>query len=304
MSLALAMPPTQQSQISAGVYLQHMTQRLKQGGCQTPRLDARLLLEYAYHNHFASDTPQDMPQRDCMLDAALLAECDSLVARRLAGEPVSRIRRWREFWSMEFALSPGCLDPRPDSETLVEAAIASLKKYTAQSQPVIIDYGTGCGCLLIAILADIKHAYGIGLDCAEDAIATATHNASRLGVGGRTRMLVSHWCHGLDSGTQAELIIANPPYIASGDMAGLPREVRLYDPSLALDGGVDGLRAMREILPRIKTRLKPNGLALIEIGTGQHPEVVGLAKQHGLAHQQQWCDLSGIVRVLGFAHAH
>lgn len=294
--------------ISAGVVLQTMTQQLAQAGCPSPRLDARLLLQHAWASVYARGYARGYARDyayDLMLDEAVLAECAALLARRLAGEPISRMRGTREFWSLEFALSPQCLDPRPDSETLVAAAIEILKKTTSSQQPLIIDYGTGSGCLLVAILSEIPHARGIGLDCASTAIATATKNAEALGVGGRTRMLVSNWCDELDKADtkadiKADMIIANPPYIASDDIARLSPEVRLYDPPLALDGGADGLEAMRAILPRIKKRLNGNGTALVEIGVGQKSAVVGLAKQHGLQCMGEWCDLAGTIRVLGF----
>ena len=293
--------PQLSTSISAGGLVQSMTQQLAKAGCLSPRLDARLLLQHAYATVYGrayANTPAKQYAYDLMVDAAVQTECAGLLTRRMAGEPISRIRGTREFWSLDFALSPQCLDPRADSETLVAAAIEVLNK---TASPLIIDYGTGSGCLLIAILSEIPQARGIGLDCAAGAIATATSNAEALGVGGRTRMLVSHWCDALgEADPKPDMIIANPPYIASDAIAGLAPEVRLYDPHLALDGGGDGLAAWRAILPRIQKRLADNGTALVEIGAGQKSAVVGLAKQHGLNYIQEWCDLAGIVRVLGF----
>lgn len=273
-----------------------MATRLAEAGCATPRLDARLLLQHALAGG------GDFSGRETQ------ARCDSFMARRAGGEPVSRILGVREFWSLPFKLTPACLDPRPDSETLVEAALECLAcgKLRDVAAPFILDYGTGSGCLLIAILHECQRAHGIGLDCAADAIVAARANAAALGVAGRAVMLTSHWCDGLDGWQQpkADVIVANVPYIPSDDIADLAREVRLYDPRLALDGGEDGFEAWREVLPRIKKRLATHGhgVALCEIGVGQKSTMVRLAKTAGLVYQKQWCDLTGRVRVLAFGH--
>lgn len=272
--------------------LSQLTAQLKTADIETPLLDARLLVGLAL-----GQDRQVYAHEDIALDGDMIARLEALVARRLAGAPISRIRGWREFWSMRFDLSPDCLDPRPDSETLVVAALEQQKHQP--TAPLMIDYGTGSGCLLLAILSEWSEASGIGLDQSSDAIATATANARRHRLEGRARFVVSDWCAAIKRDVTADIIISNPPYIPTHAIKTLTSEVRNYDPLLALDGGPDGYAAWRVILPKISARLKPQGMALVEIGQGQECSVTALAKDYGLICHQQWRDLSGIIRVLG-----
>jgi release factor glutamine methyltransferase len=272
--------------------LAQLAAQLDAAEIDTPVLDARLLVGLA----LGLDR-QIYPHEDINLTADTLNQLNTLVDRRLSGEPISRMRGWREFWSMRFDISPACLDPRPDSETLVAAALEQRQVF--HSSPLIIDYGTGSGCLLLAVLSEWPEATGIGLDLNPDAIVMAISNAGRHELETRTQMLVSNWCDAIDAGIKADIILANPPYIPTPDMQKLDKDVRDFDPDLALDGGDDGLYAWRALLPRIEQRLSSGGIALVEIGKGQEKAISALAGVSALVVTHQWHDLSGTLRVLG-----
>ncbi len=270
-------------------------ERLAEAGVAVPWLEARLLVGLALGGAVYS-------HEDVVLDAVAEARLEALLVRRLKGEPLSRMRGWREFWSMRFGINDACLDPRPDSEVLVAAAIAYCHA-SSKAQLNIWDYGTGSGCLLLAVLAHCQNAHGLGaaglgLDCQKGAIAMAQKNAlaHRLAA----KWLVSHWCDALDENAQADVILANPPYIATPELAGLAREVRDFEPLLALDGGVDGLGAWRQLMPRFVRRLGADGAAFVEIGAGQESAVIGLAACHDLCVKATYRDINGIIRVLEF----
>ena len=265
-------------------------ERLAEAGVAVPWLEARLLVGLALGGAVYS-------HEDVVLDAVAEARLEALLARRLKGEPISRMRGWREFWSMRFAINDACLDPRPDSETLVAAAIAYCHA-SSQSRLNIWDYGTGSGCLLLAVLAHCQNAHGLGLDCQKGAIAMAQKNALAHGLA--AKWLVSHWCDALDENAKADVILANPPYIATAELAGLMPEVREFEPRLALDGGVDGLESWRQLMPRFSRRLGADGAVFVEIGAGQESAVIGLAARHDLCVKARYCDLNGIIRVVEF----
>ena len=270
-------------------------ERLAEAGVAVPWLEARLLVGLALGGAVYS-------HEDVVLDAVVEARLEALLVRRLKGEPLSRMRGWREFWSMRFGINAACLDPRPDSETLVAAAIAYCHA-SPKPQLNIWDYGTGSGCLLLAVLAHCENArglgaVGLGLDCQKGAIAMARENALAHGLA--AKWLVSHWCDALDENAQADMILANPPYIATPELDGLAPEVRDFEPLLALDGGVDGLEAWRQLMPRFSRRLCADGAVFAEIGAGQESAVIGLAACHDLCVKARYCDLHGIIRVVEF----
>jgi release factor glutamine methyltransferase len=215
-----------------------------------------------------------------------------LLRRAVAHEPLSRILGVREFWGLEFALSPDTLDPRPETETVVEAVVARLAE---RDRPYrLLDLGTGSGCLLLALLSEFREASGIGVDRAFGAVAAARRNAERLGLGARARFAVGDWSSALAGGFDA--IVANPPYVESAEMMRLPREVRDYDPALALDGGPDGLDAYRAIAADVPRVLAPGGLFACEIGVGQNETVAGIIEASGLVIAAIVPDLAGIAR--------
>ena len=274
-------------------------ERLAEAGVAVPWLEARLLVGLALGKEGAVYSHEDV-----VMDGAVEARLEALLVRRLKGEPLSRMRGWREFWSMRFAINDACLDPRPDSEVLVAAAIAYCHA-SSKARLNIWDYGTGSGCLLLAVLAHCQNAHGLGaaglgLDCQKGAIAMAQKNALAHGLDSRAQWLVSHWCDALDENARADVILANPPYIATPELDGLAPEVRGFEPRLALDGGVDGLEAWRQLMPRFARRLCADGAVFAEIGAGQESAVIGLAASHDLCVKATYRDINGIIRVLEF----
>jgi release factor glutamine methyltransferase len=239
--------------------------------------------------------------------AAWLASPDALIGdpsrarafseRRLAGEPLSRIVGAREFWSFDFSLSPDVLDPRADTETLVEAALAAFAARKNERLRVL-DFGVGSGAILAALLSELPVACGIGVDKNPAAAALASENLARLGLASRASVLVSDWGAALDE-TRFDLIVSNPPYIASADIATLAAEVRDHDPRLALDGGEDGLDAYRALAPDIARRLAPEGgRFFVEIGAGQAWDVQAIFAAAALTEQSVVKDLAGHDRVV------
>lgn len=259
---------------------------LKRAGIVDFTFEARILVE-------------DLAGGGEQLDEAASERLNDAIVRRLAGEPLWRILGAREFWGLSFALSPGTLEPRPDSETLIEAALIHLASRRHETLRML-DLGTGTGCLLIATLREFPQASGIGIDLSPDAVATATGNAARNGLGERAAFRQGDWTSGIDE--SFDLILSNPPYIGSSEIAGLDRAVREHDPLLALDGGPDGFDAYRALAATLPDHLKPKGRAIMEIGAGQEEGVVALMRQAGLRHLDSRRDLGGHIRALVFGH--
>ncbi|MCO4055702.1 MAG: peptide chain release factor N(5)-glutamine methyltransferase [Bosea sp.] len=254
--------------------------------------DARTLLRHA-----AGLVPIDLAARgDVPLTAAEAARFEALIARRVTREPVGRILGSRSFWGLNFTLSPDTLEPRDDSETVILKALALLGPRRAKPLS-ILDLGTGTGCLLVALLHECPHAQGLGVDISEGALATARANAGANGVEGRCRWRQGNWATGLDG--SFDLIISNPPYIRTADMAALEPEVRAHDPSAALHGGVDGLEAYRVIIAALPRLLAHEGMAVLEIGAGQGDAIRALAAAQGLMGHSARHDLGGHERAIG-----
>ncbi|AOO80781.1 peptide chain release factor N(5)-glutamine methyltransferase [Bosea vaviloviae] len=268
----------------------NLAARLREAGVETAAMDARILVEAAMGENADLDPLQP-------LDAAMLGRLDSFATRRLAGEPVWRILGEREFWSLPFRLSPATLEPRPDSETIVEAALGVLAERRDQAIS-ILDLGTGTGCLLVALLSECKAARGVGVDLSEEACETAAGNAERNGVGARARFRQGDWMAGLSE--RFDLIVSNPPYIPAGDIAGLDAAVREHDPLRALDGGEDGLVAYRALAAGLPRQIAPGGAVVLEIGAGQEADVVAIMAAMGLVHRGSRRDLGGHTRALIF----
>ena len=228
------------------------------------------------------------------LSAAEAAQLAAMLQRLTRHEPFSRIVGLREFWGLDFLLSADTLDPRPESEGIVEAVLARLPDRTAAYR--FLDLGTGTGCLLLALLSEFPAASGIGVDIAAGAAATARHNAQRLGLGERACFLAADWASGVNA--RFDAIVANPPYIATGAIAGLMPEVRDHDPPRALDGGADGLAAYRAITPDLPRLLAPAGLFVAEIGAGQADAVAEILQRSGLRLDGLLPDLAGIARIV------
>jgi release factor glutamine methyltransferase len=256
------------------------------GIADNPRLEARLLLAHAL-GVTRNDLIRD-PDRP--VDVTVFG---TLLARRAVREPLALIIGRREFWSMEFQVSPVTLIPRPDSETLIEAALAVVADACAPRK--IIDLGTGTGCLLLALLKEFPSAFGIGLDLSADAATLAKANAMHLGLANRAAFVAGDWTDAISG--RFDLIISNPPYIRGSDIAALMPEVACHEPKRALDGGLDGYDAYRAIIPKLKHHLEPNGTAILELGFGQAEYVTDLAREAGLKPSLR-LDLTKIPRAI------
>ncbi|MFG1345783.1 peptide chain release factor N(5)-glutamine methyltransferase [Xanthobacter autotrophicus DSM 431] len=274
-----------------GALRRQMATALAGAGLDTPDLDARLLLAHALGLE-----PQALLVRaDDPVPEDAAAAARTLLDRRLAGEPVGRILGHRAFWTLDLQLSPDTLEPRPDTETVVEAALALFPDKAAPLR--ILDLGTGTGAILAAVLVERPNAFGIGLDRAEGAARTARANLARAGLAGRSAVLVGDWGAALAGGF--DLVVSNPPYITIAAMADLAPDVRLFDPELALVAGAEGLDAYRAIAADLPRLLKAGGRAVLELGIGQEEAVAALFRAAGLeVPGPARRDLGGVPRAL------
>ena len=270
-----------------------LAQTLRLAGIEEPEVDARALLGHALQLERA----QLISHSERILDAHEVAAISAFAARRLKREPVSRIIGRREFWNVMLRLSPAVLDPRPETETVVEAALDAVASAALRMKRLrILDIGTGSGALLLALLAELPNAVGTGTDISTAALVVARANAERNSLAGRCTFLACDIAAGLNG--PFDLIVSNPPYIAHGDIASLAPEVRDYDPALALDGGNDGLDGYRAIAAQAVPLLAPGGRLLVELGGGQEAAVRALFTKAGLAVAPARHDLAGIPRAL------
>jgi release factor glutamine methyltransferase len=256
-------------------WLAEAERRLAEAGIESARLDAQILIAAVLGGdpgalRFAEDHPVE--SRDGQ-------RIENFLRRRAkTREPVSRILGKREFWSLDFRITPAVLDPRPDSETLIEAALACFPNRAAPL--AVLDLGTGSGCLLLAALSEFPNAAGLGVDASEKALAVAAENAERLGLAERVEFRKSDWGGAVSEAF--DLVLCNPPYIAEAERAALAPEVARHDPPAALFAGPDGLDAYRAILPDLPRLLAPEGRAVFEIGATQAAAVSDIARAAGL----------------------
>jgi len=273
---------------TVGDVLATASARLAAAGIAAPRHEARLIVALALG--VEPGTVVGWPERP--VEPVRAAAAAALTERRSRGEPFSRLRGKREFWSLDFALSPDTLDPRPDSETLIAAALGDIPDRAAPLR--VVDFGTGTGCLLLALLSELPHATGIGIDIVPGAVAMARENAAALGLAARAEFRIGSGDTRIEAG--ADVILANPPYIASSEVGRLPQEVLAFDPVTALDGGPDGLFAFRALGAAIRGLLAPAGRAYIEIGAGQGWQVARILGESGLTARATFRDLADIER--------
>lgn len=250
--------------------LQEAAAALRAAGIAQPRREARWLAE----------------------DAADMHSFRALLARRAAREPMAFLRGRQGFWTLDLEVSPVTLIPRPDSETLISAALTARPDRNAVRR--ILDLGTGTGCLLLAALTEFPAAYGIGVDLAPAAAALAARNARATGLAGRCAVVCGDWAAALAG--RFDLVLCNPPYIESAAIAALMPEVARHEPRRALDGGPDGLHAYRAVLAALPRLLAPGGIAVLELGAGQAGAVAALARAAGFGPPVLSHDLAGIAR--------
>ena len=268
-----------------------LAEAFTKAGIEDATIDARLLLcAAAGFDHSALIRDPDLPIEEEAAELAL-----AMARRRLAREPVSRILGERSFWSFDLLVTPAVLDPRPDTETVVDGALELLAERQGEALS-ILDLGTGSGALLCALLDVFPQARGLGVDLSKEACAVARENLARCDLAPRGQVRQGSWEAGLPG--PYDLVVSNPPYIETAALAGLDPEVRLYDPPLALDGGPDGLTAYRDICALLPGLVAPGGFAIFEVGLGQAEAVAALLSSQGFENVRAKRDLAGVERAI------
>jgi release factor glutamine methyltransferase len=267
-------------------------QRLENAGCASPALDARLLLAEVLG--VSQEALLTNPEQ--CLSSDTLRDVERLIQRREKREPIAYILGVQEFWGHAFVVDHHTLIPRPDTETLIEAVLSLIPE--AQTPLRVLDLGTGSGCLLLTLLAHYPLATGVGVDQSEGALAVARENAQRLGVLERAQLLRSDWDKELSSIERFSLVVSNPPYIPCGQS--LMPDVAAFEPEAALFAGEDGLAEYRRLAAIIPHRLVPEGIAVLEAGSGQAEAIKEIFESQGMIWQHNVADLQGIERAVVF----
>lgn len=269
----------------------NLARALAGSGIESAQIDARVLLCAALEIEHA----ELICESASPLGAAGAEALQAFAMRRLRREPVARITGFREFWRSQFQIGPAVLDPRPETEALIEAVLERAKEHPRKAWR-ILDLGTGSGAILCSLLLSLPGSFGIGVDISPAACETARANVDSLELSQRGLIVCGNWAQAL--GGRFDLIVSNPPYVASRELRVLAPEVRDYDPRLALDGGEDGLSAYREIIPRLPELLAPGGLAAVEIGARQKSHVEALMQEALGPEVESHLDLGGRWRVV------
>ena len=278
-----------------GAVLAALRNRLRDAGVDNPDADARLLVGSVME----CDAGGFILRSGEAVGAPALARLDQITARRLAGEPVHRILGRRAFYDHEFALSPETLEPRADTEALVELCRQPIEAVLSERGTCLLaDVGTGTGAIAVSLLALYPRLQALAIDLSPGALVTACGNAASAGVDARFHAVASDYLSAI--GAPLDIVVSNPPYIRSGDIAGLAREVRDYDPRLALDGGDDGLDAYRVLAQQAALLLRQPGHAVMEIGQGQASDICNIFSGSGLELAESKDDLSGTMRAMWF----
>jgi len=269
------------------IALREAIAQLTAAGVETPDRDARLLMQWTEGIDAAAliaspEIALSHPKR--------LAQA---IEQRSARKPVSKIIGYRDFWSHRFIVTPDVLDPRPETETIIEAVLDITPRLVA---PKILDLGTGSGCILLTLLSEFTLSQGVGIDSSPAALSVAKQNAEALGVADRAKFLLSNWFEALDD--TFDLVVCNPPYISTSEGTLLAPEVARWDPEAALFAGMDGLHAYRGIANGLATVLKPDGVAFFEVGIGQSGAVTDLLREVGFGRITSRLDLAGVERCI------
>lgn len=275
--------------------LRRAAARLAEAGIETARLDAEILLAAT----LGLERLDLLMTLDRQLDPAQVKAFEQNMERRCRREPVSHILGHREFWSLDFKVTADTLTPRPDSETLIEAALNWLERRgLSRRAPLrILDLGTGSGCLLLALLSELPNSYGIGVDRSAAALDVARENAARLHLAHRAGFMLGDWASAI-GGATFDIILSNPPYIPAADIPALAPEVRQFEPMSALVAGADGLSDYRRLAPELARLMSPAGAAFLEIGAGQAQDVVNILISAGAYECRVHKDLSGLDRCI------
>jgi release factor glutamine methyltransferase len=278
--------------VTLGDLLKDGAARLARAGIDGAAREVRLLLQAAAGIPIATQIA--FPERAIDGDAA--ARFDQLLQRRARREPMAHILGQREFWSLPFKVTADTLDPRPDSETLVQAVLDRIEDRKARLN--LLDFGTGTGCLLLALLHELPNATGLGIDISPMALDVAIENAVALGLRDRAQFQLCNWDRALTP--FFDIVISNPPYIPTQEIATLQPEVSAFEPPLALDGGPDGLDAYRLLAPAAARLVKVGGLVAFEVGMGQADSVIEIGDAARLLHIATASDLAGVPRCVLF----
>ena len=260
-------------------------------GIETPELDARIILK-----EVLSLDDKDLILKESLdIPNELIEKIIAIESRRLNGEPISKIFKKRDFYNSTFLISNDVLDPRPETELIVEIANNYIDKNEVKN---ILDLGTGSGCILLSILKENKMINGLGIDLSKDAISIAKQNSKKLNLETQSNFLISNWMSSVNY--KYDLVVSNPPYIASEDIKKLSKSVKIYDPILSLDGGDDGLNSYRLIASDLKRVVSKNALIIIEIGYNQSLQVIEIFKKNNFKFMKKYNDINGLDRVLTF----
>ena len=273
-----------------GSVYRYLIRELSLSKIENPQLEARILLA------FASGVKQTriIGYPEDKLDNSIISNLEKIMARRKTGEPIAYITGVKEFWSLNFNVTKETLIPRPDSETIVQSVLDTITNHMDRIS--ILDLGTGSGCLLLALLSELPKAIGVGIDISSRSCKIAKKNAKELGLNNRAKFYQGNWMEGIHD--QFDIIVTNPPYVAEPDMEFLDREIRLFEPHLALSGGPDGVAAYRLIAKESITRLKTAGILVVEIGINQAQSIRDIFVQNGLKIIKTQRDFSNIDRCI------
>ena len=260
-------------------------------GIETPELDARLILKEV----LSFDDKDLILKENHDISEELTKKIFAIEARRLKGEPVSKIFKKRDFYKSTFIISNHVLDPRPETELVVEVANNFIKKNKVKN---ILDLGTGSGCILLSVLKENKMINGLGIDLSKEAINIALQNSKKLQLDKQSNFLISNWMSSINF--KYDIVVSNPPYIASRDIKKLSKNVKNYDPLLSLDGGDDGLNCYRVIAKDLKRIINKNAIIIVEIGYNQSISVIEIFKKNDFELIKKYNDINGLERVLTF----
>lgn len=268
-----------------------ITAKLQAAGIENPAFETRIIME-----DIAGVNAVDLITKEVVVSDDTSQKILSIINRRLQGESLGRILGYRDFWKSRFYLSPETLEPRPDTETLIETAL------DGNPPRRILDLGTGTGCILLSLLQEFPNATGIGVDISDGASATARRNAERLGLSHRAQFLTGNWTDPLPHDSKFDLIVSNPPYIPTAEILNLQKEVQNHDPILSLDGGADGLLPYKYLCSNLKKYLETDGVVLFEFGSGQGDDIIRIVKDAGATLIRVVHDLGGHQRVIKFTY--